>query len=95
MLRFVAHMATPTRTIPQRELRNNVAAVLRDVENGARVRVTVRGKPVADLIPVTEEEGPRRFVPMAEIRRLLEETPVDADFTRDVEEALDRTVDLP
>jgi prevent-host-death family protein len=35
------------RTIPQRELRNNVTAVLREAESGTVFTVTVRGRPVA------------------------------------------------
>jgi len=42
----------PKREIPQRELRNNVSAVLREVEAGQAVRVTVRGRPVAELVPL-------------------------------------------
>jgi prevent-host-death family protein len=36
-----------------RELRNDVSAVLRRVEGGARYRVTLRGRPIADLVPVS------------------------------------------
>lgn len=39
-------------TIPQKELRNQVAAVLRRVEAGERLTVTVSGRPVAELSPV-------------------------------------------
>lgn len=41
------------RSVPQRELRNDVARVLRDVEAGETVEVTVRGRPVAELRPIT------------------------------------------
>jgi prevent-host-death family protein len=37
--------------VPQRELRNNTAALLRRVEGGERLRVTVHGHPVAELVP--------------------------------------------
>jgi prevent-host-death family protein len=37
--------------VPQRELRNDTAAVLRRVEAGERVRITVHGRPVAELVP--------------------------------------------
>lgn len=50
-------------TVPQRELRNNTAALLRRVERGERVRITVHGHPVADLVPI---ERARSFVPFAE-----------------------------
>ena len=39
-------------TIPQKELRNQVGEVLRRVEAGERLIVTVSGRPVAELSPV-------------------------------------------
>ena len=36
-------------TIPQKELRNNVAAVLRRAEAGEELTITVSGRPVARL----------------------------------------------
>jgi prevent-host-death family protein len=39
-------------TVPQRQLRNDMAAVLRRVEAGETVRITSNGRPVADLVPV-------------------------------------------
>jgi prevent-host-death family protein len=59
--------------IPQRELRNHTADLLRRVEAGERLRITVHGHPVAELVPV-EEDRPRRFVPrerFAEFRGIL------------------------
>jgi prevent-host-death family protein len=38
--------------IPARDLRNDVSAVLRRVEHGQRLTVTVSGRPVAELIPL-------------------------------------------
>ncbi len=38
--------------IPARELRNDVSAVLRRVEHGERLRVTVSGRAVAQLLPL-------------------------------------------
>jgi prevent-host-death family protein len=38
--------------IPARELRNNVSGVLRRVESGQRLRVTVNGRPVATIVPL-------------------------------------------
>jgi prevent-host-death family protein len=46
------------RTITQRELRNQSAAVLREVEAGRTIVVTRNGTPVAELRPIQ----PRRFV---------------------------------
>jgi prevent-host-death family protein len=41
--------------VPQRELRNRTAEVLRRVEQGERVQVTVNGRPVAELGPLSEQ----------------------------------------
>ena len=38
--------------IPARDLRNDVSAVLRRVESGERLRVTVNGRPVAEIVPL-------------------------------------------
>ena len=38
--------------IPARELRNNVSGVLRRVEAGERIRVTVSGRPVVEVSPL-------------------------------------------
>jgi len=38
--------------IPARELRNDVSAVLRRVEAGERLRVTLSGRAVAQLVPL-------------------------------------------
>jgi prevent-host-death family protein len=78
------------REIPQRELRNDIAKVLRKVEAGQRLRVTVRGRPVADLVPVS---GARRFAPRWEFERILTEDPLDPGFAEDVRGALSSTVD--
>lgn len=43
------------KTISQRELRNNSAAVLRDVEAGESFTVTRRGVPVARIVPLGQE----------------------------------------
>jgi prevent-host-death family protein len=54
--------------VPQRELRNNTAELLRRVERGEQLRITVQGHPVADLVPVSRAE---RFVPFAELAEEL------------------------
>jgi len=40
--------------VSARELRNHVRTVLRRVEAGERLRVTIRGRPVAELVPIAE-----------------------------------------
>jgi prevent-host-death family protein len=52
--------------IPQRELRNHTADVLRRVEQGERVEITVNGHPVAELGPLS---GKATWVSSDELRR--------------------------
>lgn len=50
---------TGTQRVGVRELRNQVAAVVRRAGGGDRVIITVDGKPVAQLGPLTpESDGP-------------------------------------
>ncbi len=57
------------RDVPQRELRNRTADVLRDVEAGMTVRITVNGRPVAELTPLPRRA---RFVSRDVLDRLYE-----------------------
>jgi prevent-host-death family protein len=82
----------PDRVIPQRELRNNVGDVLRAAEAGEVFTITVRGRPVARLGPMSGDE-PRVDVDRATIRRLLAE-PVDAELAADLD-AVEEPVDDP
>jgi prevent-host-death family protein len=74
------------RVIPQRELRNNVGAVLRAAEAGDTFTITVRGRPVARLGPAHAGEEPRVDVDRATLRRLLAE-PVDAGLAAELDAA--------
>jgi prevent-host-death family protein len=75
------------RTISQRELRNDSAAVLREVQAGQTIVVTRNGTPVAELRPLP----PRRFVPRAVTADAARRAPhVDAARLR---EDLDAVVD--
>jgi prevent-host-death family protein len=53
----------------QRELRNDMGRVLREVEAGERLRITVDGRPVADLVPIAGTR--RRFVPRDMVEAIL------------------------
>jgi prevent-host-death family protein len=79
--------------IPQRELRNNVSSVLRRVEAGETFRVTVHGREVAQLGPVTER---RRFISRERLLASLAGT-LSAEgaksFQADIDEVLTQTVD--
>jgi prevent-host-death family protein len=44
------------REIGVRELKGSLSSVLHRVDEGEQIRVTVRGRPVADIVPA----GPRR-----------------------------------
>ena len=79
------------RTITQRELRNDSAAILREVQAGRTLIVTRNGSPVAELRPVS----PRRFVPRAAIADAARGAPrVDAcRFRRDIDAIVDPSLD--
>lgn len=79
------------RTIPQRELRNHISRVLRQVEDGESVRVTVDGRPVADLVPI--RNATRTFVPAAEVIQLLSRASLDEGFTHDIEDITGAAID--
>ena len=87
---YARSMTEAEHEIPQRELRNDIAKVLRRVAHGQRLRVTVRGRPVADLVPVSEA---RRFVSRSEFGAILLEDPLDHRFREDVRTVLGGTVD--
>ncbi|HEU4361906.1 MAG TPA: type II toxin-antitoxin system prevent-host-death family antitoxin [Mycobacterium sp.] len=42
--------------VAARELRNDVSGVLRRVQAGERLRVTVSGRPVAELVPLPRRD---------------------------------------
>jgi prevent-host-death family protein len=77
-----------TDEVSVRELRNHTAEVLRRVEAGERLRVTVDRRPVAELSPLP---GRMRWVP----RRRVVDAFVQADGTlgRELAAALPDTVD--
>lgn len=85
------------RTIPQRELRNDVAAVLREAEAGTEFTVTVRGRPVARIVPLDEALRPRRDVDRETLLRIFAETPVDEGWAAELAEmrAAEPPADIP
>jgi len=80
-----------SRTITQRELRNDSAAILREVQAGQTLIVTRNGVPVAELRPIQ----PRRFVPRAVIAEAAARAPrIDAGrFRADIDAVIDPFVD--
>lgn len=81
------------RTIPQRELRNNIAAVLRAAEAGETFTVTVRGRPVARVLPLGEPGLPRVDVDRETIARILAQ-PYDETLAAELD-AVEEPVDDP
>jgi prevent-host-death family protein len=81
------------RTIPQRELRNNIAAVLRAAEAGETFTVTVRGRPVARVVPPGDTREPRTDVDRETLRRILA-LPVDDELAGDLD-AVEAPIDDP
>ena len=67
--------------IAQRDLRNDVGAILRRVADGESFTVTVRGVPVAELVPL---RGPRRFVPRQRIAEVLSGIPADRELLEEL-----------
>jgi prevent-host-death family protein len=67
-------------TIPQKELRNNVGAVLRRAEAGEEITITVAGRPVAQLGPA----GRRQWVSGPALRAIWE-TPAPRPLPADVD----------
>lgn len=73
-----------------RELRNQVSAVLRRVEAGERVRITVDRRPVAELSPLDDRPS---WVSGDALRALLDEERADPGLSDDLAEALQQTTD--
>jgi len=71
-----------------RELRNHTADVLRRVEAGERLRVTVDRRPVAELVPL-----PVRATWVSKRRALDALVQADPALRNELEEALPDTVD--
>jgi prevent-host-death family protein len=79
-----------TRMITQRELRNDSAAVLRDVQSGQTLIITRNGTPIAEIRPLP----PRRFIPRAVIADAARRAPrVDhARLRADLDAVVDPTL---
>jgi prevent-host-death family protein len=79
-----------SRTIPQRELRNNVGEILREAEAGTEFTITVRGRPVARLGPARRPRARRVDVDPATVHAILLGTPIDEGFAADINDLRDR-----
>jgi prevent-host-death family protein len=77
--------------VASRELRNNMAGLLRRVQAGEQVVVTARGKPVASLVPF--EPTRRRWLPRAELARRLGVVRADPGLREDLARLAGETTD--
>jgi prevent-host-death family protein len=71
-----------------RDLRNHTADVLRRVERGERVRVTVDRRPVAELSPLASRDV---WVPRERVVAALQQA--DAELATDLDAVLGDTID--
>lgn len=72
-----------------RDLRNHTAEVLKRVEAGQRLLITVDRRPVAQLVPLA---GRSVWVPRRRVAEHLKQA--DPALRRDLEAALPDTIDL-
>jgi len=83
----IAHMTT----VASRDLRNHTADVLRQVAGGTTVTVTVNGKAVAEISPVTSRRS--QFFSRTDIRRLVESVQADAGLAAELDQLAGETTD--
>jgi prevent-host-death family protein len=66
--------------VSSRDLRNRTAEVLRRVEAGERVRISVNRRPVAELVPLERT----RWISGAAMERVLREAAADEALLADL-----------
>ena len=76
-------------SISVRDLRNTVSEVLRRVEGGERLTVTVGRRPVAEIVPLRR----RRPVPLAEAFAIVSRHAADRGLLDDVRGVMSDTTD--
>ena len=76
-------------SISVRDLRNTVSEVLRRVEGGERLTVTVDRRPVAEIVPLRR----RRTVPVEEARTVASRHAADSRLLEEVRRLLPDTTD--
>lgn len=77
--------------IATRELRNDTAGVLRRVQAGEEVVITVKGVPVAQIIPLSSKR--RRPIPGAEMLRRMDGGQADPGLRDDLIRLAGETTD--
>lgn len=88
---YMCYKGSMGSSISVRDLRNTISEVLRRVEGGERLTVTVDRRPVAEIVPLRR----RRTVPAAEALAITSRHAADRGLLRDVRGLLaDTTEDL-
>lgn len=66
-------------------MKANLSSVLRDVEDGEHVRVTSRGRPVAEIVPVAPErsEATRKLIAEGKVTAATRPLPMSPPTPRD------------
>jgi prevent-host-death family protein len=77
--------------VASRELRNDTGGLLRRVEAGETIVITLRGKPVADLVPHSRVAS-RWFTP-EEVVEVIEKSAADPGLKDDLERLVGETTD--
>lgn len=77
--------------VPSRELRNDTAGVLRRVQDGERLTVTVNGRAVAELVPV--QRARRTWIGRADLVARLRRAQADPGLRDDLARLAGDTTD--
>lgn len=77
--------------VASRDLRNHTAGLLRRVQGGEELVITVNGRPVAQLVPVSEER--RRWLPKADLVSRLRQVQADPGLRGDLSRLAGETTD--
>jgi prevent-host-death family protein len=77
--------------IASRDLRNHTADVLRRVQDGDTVTITINGEPVAEIIPVRSVR--RAFIPKQELIEILATRQADPQLRDDLAMLAGETTD--
>jgi prevent-host-death family protein len=75
--------------VSSRDLRNHTADVLRRVESGERVRISVNRRPVAELVPLDRP----RWTSGAAMERVILEASADPGLLEDLAPIRDQTIE--
>jgi prevent-host-death family protein len=77
--------------VPSRDLRNDSAGLLRRVQDGEQLVITVRGRPVAAMVPLPRSR--RRWVARAELAQRLRGAQADPGLRADLARLAGDTTD--